>query len=191
MKPASLSRWDRTQLAFLRIMSSFLGLVDGILNVQWGEHLLERMSNRWQRQLQQLNESLAALEDERNQIHDQLEALALHIAAICLAGRRVACSELRFDPAIPHDDELLDASIALLVKPRLATIESEEIEPGHFIYHLEPDWTAIHSRLSTAANQAGPEIAEWFRESLRLMEESFLPQTDAQTEQLSSNLNPE
>jgi hypothetical protein len=191
MNPTPLSPWDRTQLAFLRTMSSFLGLVDSLLKVQWGEHLLERMSHRWQGKLQQLNQALANLEDERNQIHEQLEALALHTATLCLGGRKLTYNELSFDPAIPHDDQLLDASIALLVKQRLATIESREIEPGHFIYYLEPDWAAIHSRLRTAAGLAEPETAEWFREGLRFIEESLLPQNEIQRGQSPANLDTE
>lgn len=191
MNPAPLSPWERTQLAFLRTLSICLGLVDSLLNVQWGERLLERMSHRWQRQLLQLNEALANLEDERNQLHDQLEALALHIATICLGGRKLTYNELRFDPGIPRDDHLLDASIDLLVKQRLATIESREIEPGHFVYYLEPDWAAIHGRLRTAACLAEPEIAEWFQEGLRFIEESLLPQSETQSWQSPSNPDTE
>jgi hypothetical protein len=191
MNPTPLSPWDRTQLAFLRTMSRFLGLVDSLLNVQWGERLLERMSHRWQRQLQQLSEALTNLEDERNQLHEQLEALALHVATICLGGRKLIHNELRFDPAIPHDEALLDASIALLVKQRLAMIESREVEPGHFVYYLEPDWAAIHSRLRRAARLAEPETGEWFQEGLRYIEESFLPQNEPQRGQSPPNLDRE
>ena len=191
MNPTPLSPWERTQLAFLRTMSICLGLVDSLLNVQWGERMLERMGHRWQRQLQQLNEALANLEDERNQLHDQLEALALHVATVCLGGRKLAYNELRFDPALPHDEQLLDASIDLLVKQQLATIESREIEPGHSVYYLEPDWAAIHSRLHTAAYLAEPEIAEWFQEGLRFIEESLLPESETQSGQFPPNVNTE
>jgi hypothetical protein len=174
MNPAPLTLWDRTQLAILRVLSITLGWLDWLLNVHWGERLLNRLSGRWQARLDLLNASLADLEEERHRIQVQAEALAIQAATIYLGGRSLIHNELRFDPAIAHDEEMLDASIDLLVKQRLATIESVETEPGRFVYHLEPDWAAIHRRLSAAAEQAEPESAEWFLEGIRLIEETLL-----------------
>lgn len=174
MNPMPLSLWDRTQLTILRLLSITLGWLDWLLNVHWGERLLNRLSRRWQARLDLLNASLADLEEERQRIHMQAEALAIQAATIYLGGRSLIHSELRFDPAIAHDEEMLDASIDLLVKQRLATIESVETEPGHFVYHLDPDWAAIHRRLSAAADQTDPQSAEWFLEGIHLIEEALL-----------------
>jgi hypothetical protein len=84
----------------------------------------------------------------------------------------VACGELRFDPTDPRDEELLDASIDLLVKKRLAAIESQEIGSGHYIYFLEPDWDAIRQVLVGATTQAEPENAEWYSEGVRFIDET-------------------
>ncbi|HSR31940.1 MAG TPA: hypothetical protein VLY63_15360 [Anaerolineae bacterium] len=191
MKSAPLSRWNHTQLAFLRLLTTTLGMVDRLLNIRWGEHLLARMANRWQAQLEQINKRLAQLEDERYHLQSQIEALSIQVATLYLGGRSLTRNELRFDPAVPHDNDLLDASIDLLVKQRLATIESEEIEPGHFVYHLDPAWDAIHKRLRTAADQAEPDTAEWLREGIRFIEESLLPGNGNQIEQQPSNPNQE
>ncbi len=191
MNPAPLSFWDRTQLVFLRMLSSSLGWVDRLLNVRWGEHLLDRISGRWQTRLDQLSVALADLETERLQIQMQAEALAIQAATIYLGGRSLLYNELRFDPAVPHDEELLDASIDLLVKQRLAAIESEEIEPGHFVYILEPDWPAIHHRLSAAADQADPDSAEWFREGIRLIDEAILARGASPVRGSPENLDQE
>ncbi len=188
MNPTQGSFWDRTQLALLRLLTMLLALFDRLFNVRWGEHLLDRMANRWQAQLAQLDRSLARLEEERHRLQLQVEALAIHAATIYLGGRKLTHDELRFDPDLSHEEEILDASIDLLVKQRLATIETKEVEPGHFVYILEPDWAAIHSRLSAAAAQAEPEIAEWFREGLRFIEERLLVDTASQTQ--ASPMNP-
>jgi hypothetical protein len=124
--------------------------------------------------LDQLSVTLADLEKERLQIQKQAEALALQAATIYLGGRSLIHNELRFDPSVPHDEEMLDASIDLLVKQQLAAIESVEIEPGHFVYYLDPDWEAIRHRLCAAADRANPDSAEWFLEGIHLIEEALL-----------------
>ena len=187
MKATHLSLWDQTQLALLRFLGIFLGLLDRTLNVHWGEQVLARMSQRWQAQLKELDQEIAALEKERLQSQLLAEALVIHAATIYLAGRLLAHKELRFDPAIPRDEEILDATIDMLVKQQLASIASQEVEPGHFVYDLEPDWTAIYSRIDQVAGAAEPEFAEWFQESLTLIEEALLPQPDAQPQHELSN----
>lgn len=183
MNPSPLTFWDRTQLALLRLLSVSLGLVDRIFHVQWGERALGRMSRKWEAQLEELDEILAHLEQEREQVQAQSEALAIHAAAIYLAGRSLAHDELRFDPEISHDDEVLDATIDLLVKQRLASIETEELDEGHFAYTIEPDWSAILTRLRAAADQADPEVAEWFEEGIRFIDEAFVSQAGPPGEQ--------
>jgi hypothetical protein len=174
MGSSSLRRWDRMQLILLRLLGTVLRLVEELLHVDWGKRLLGRLAGGWQAQLAELDIALAALEKERHRLHLQAETLAIHVAALYLGRRSLAREELRFDPADPRDEQTLDASIDLLVKERLAAIESEEIEPGHYVYHLEPDWVAIHARLSNAASQAGPEMADWFRQGLELIDGAFL-----------------
>jgi hypothetical protein len=186
-----LTFWDRVQLFLLRMLSIGLGLTDRIFRIDWGERALERMSRRWETRLEQLDASLARLEQEREQIQSQSEALAIHAAAIYLAARNLTQDKLQFDPSISHDDEILDATIDLLVKERLASIETEEVEAGRFVYTIEPDWTAILAKLRASASEADPEIAEWFQEGIRFIDEEFLPQVKARGEQDPSNLHQE
>lgn len=186
-----LTFWDRAQLFLLRMLSIGLGLIDRIFRIDWGERALERMSRRWEARLEQLDASLARLEQEREQVQSQSEALAIHAAAIYLAARNLTQDKLQFDPTISHDDEILDATIDLLVKERLASIETEEVEAGRFVYTIEPDWTAILAKLRAAASEADPEIAEWFQEGIRFIDEEFLPQVKARGEQDPSNLHQE
>jgi hypothetical protein len=172
------SFWNQTQLTLLRMFTLFLGLVDRLLGIPWGERLLDRLARRWQARLGQLDKDIAHLEQERQRLQAQTEALAIHAAAIYLAGRSLAHNELRFDPADPHEEEMLDATIESMVKHGLVSIEAEEIEPGHYVYLLDPDWPAIRTHLSKAADQAEPEMAQWFREGLKFIDDSCLPEAN-------------
>ena len=171
---SSFHPWDRMQLTLLRLLGGALSFVDEVFCVDWGERLLGRMAGGWQARLAELDRALASLEEERYRLHLQAEALALHVAALYLARRSLVHEELRFDPADPRDEETLDASIDLLVKEHLAAIESEQIEPGHYVYHLEPDWSAIRARLSGAASQADPDMADWLLQGLEFIDDEFL-----------------
>ena len=191
MNSTRLTFWDRAQLFLLRLLSIGLGLLDRLLRIDWGERVLDRMSRRWEEQLDQLDATLAHLEQEREQIQAQSEALAIHAAAIYLAGRSLTQETLRFDPALSKDDEILDATIDLLVKQRLASIETEEVEAGRFVYTLEPDWAAILAKLRDAADQSDPEVAEWFQEGIRFIAEEFLPAVEQPGEPSPSNSHEE
>jgi hypothetical protein len=179
MNSTHFSFWNRLQLVVLRLLATILGLVDGLFNIHWGERLLDRLADHWQAQIDELDESLARLETERHKIQQQAETLALHAAAIYLAGRTLTRGELRFDPSDARDEEMLDTIIDLLVKNRLAAMETEEVESERYVYHLEPDWVTIRARLSDAAELAEPMIAEWLREGLTLIDEAFLSQAES------------
>jgi hypothetical protein len=170
----SPSVWDRLELRLIRLLTIGLASIDSLFNVDWGERLLERQANRWRAKLVRLQEEMDRLEAERCRVQAQAEALALHAATIYLGGRSLVHHELRFDPADPHEEEILDATVNLLVKNRLAAIEDREAEPGHHIYYLEPDWPAIYARLAKAMEMAEPQAAELYRESLAFIDETFL-----------------
>jgi hypothetical protein len=191
VNPSPLTFWDRAQLTLLRLLSIVLGMMDRLFHVQWGERALGHMSRRWESQLEQLDATLALLEQEREQLQTQSEALAIHAAAIYLAGRNLTQDKLRFDPAVRHDDEILDATIDMLVKQRLASIETEEVDDGHYVYTIEPDWAAILASLRAAADRADPEVAEWFQEGIRFIDEAFLTQAEPPGEREPSNLSQE
>lgn len=165
---------SRAEFVLLRFLSIVLAGIDTVFNVHWGQRALDRMASRWQTRLEQLDQSLAHLEHEREQLQLQAEAIALHVATFRLGGRTLSGDQLRFDPADSGDERILDAAIDLLVKSSLATVGAEEIEPGRFLYTLEPDWAAIHARISEAASRANTQAAEMFQESLRFIEENLL-----------------
>ena len=168
------SVWGRLEMRLIRLLSISLAMVDSVFRVHWGERLLTRWTDHWQERLSGLEEEVARLEAERDQVQSQARALALNAAAIYLGGRSLIHGELRFDPADPHEEEILDATVNLLVNSRLAAIEDREVEPGHHIYYLEPDWAAIHTRLAEAMETAEPQAAELYREGLTFIEETLM-----------------
>lgn len=172
-------RWasfrDRMELRMLRLLSISLAVMDRALGVRWGERLLARLAARWQARLAQIDADLAALEEEREMVQLQAEGLALYTAITYLASRQLARGELCFDSSDPDDEEILEANIDLLVKDRLASVDVQEIEPGHYLYHLEPDWAKIQARLEEAARHTGPETADWLRDGSRLIDKMAGP----------------
>jgi len=171
MSRPQASPWDRLQLRLLRLLSISLAVIDSLLGVHWGERLLERMAARWQARLAQIDADLAALEKEREMVQLQAEGLALYTAVTFLASRQLARGELCFDSADPDDEEVLQANIDLLVKEQLAGVDVQEVEAGHYLYRLEPDWVKIQARLEEAAGHAGPQAEGWLRDGCRLVEE--------------------
>jgi hypothetical protein len=153
-----------------------LGIVDALLHVQWGAKILSRMAARWQLQLARLDQALEDLEKERRDADLQAHALSMYAAALYLGRRRLARGELIFDPSDPRDEEVLDASIDLLVKERLADIETQEVGKGRYTYRLEPDWLAIRACLAAALDQANPESDDWLREGLAFIDDALLPE---------------
>ncbi|MCL7455169.1 MAG: hypothetical protein M8467_19210 [Anaerolineae bacterium] len=177
MKPFRLSSWDRAQLRLLRLLGIVLGLMDDLLHVQWGERILTRMAARWQSRLAQLDQELEDLAQERHDADLKAQALSVYAAALYLGRRQMAHGELTFDPSQPRDEEILDATIELLVKERLAAIETVEVEPGRYTYTLEPDWVAIRACLSVALDHSKTGNDDWLREGLEFIDEALLPET--------------
>src|SRR5690242_11233744 len=56
------------------------------------------------------------------------------------AAQQTGTAPLVLDDADPQQDELASALIRFLVKPHLATAESEEIAPDHYRYQVTVDW---------------------------------------------------
>ena len=171
MRPPLSSTWEHMRLTLLHWLSTVLSLLDGQFHTRWGERVLIRLIDRWQTELNQLERTLAHLEEERQRLTSQMEAMAIHTAVIYLAGRCQARQEMRFDPADPRDEQLLDACIDTLVKEQLAAMETSEIQSGRYVYTLEPDWPAIQERLASAADEAEPELSDWLREGIRFIDD--------------------
>jgi len=171
-----LSFGEQLVLALLRLLTLILGGVDRLFGMQLGTRMLDRLEDRWETRLAELDRSLATLEKEHQRLTSLADALSIHAASLYLGSRFLSRGDLRFDPEIPRDEQVLDAAIDVLVKERLAAIEPEDVGENHYVYHLEPDWHAIRTRLVTALDQARTEaeMAEWFGEGIAFIDESLL-----------------
>ena len=174
MKMTWLSFREQALWIVCQVIAAGLEPFDRVFHGRWGERLLERLTGRWQNRLDQVKALILALEQERNRLQQQTEAVAIYGAAIYLGSRSLIRNELRIDPADPREADVLDASIELLVKRQLAAVTVEEEQEGGHVYRLEPDWAAICARLSEAAEQSESPMAGWFREGIQLIDETFL-----------------
>lgn len=174
MNPEKLSLRERVQLFLLRGGTRLLRTVDSLLGVQWGEHQIQQLAVRWSTQISEIDQAIVDLEEERNHVLSQVEALAIQSAAIYLGGRQMTHNKLSFDPSDPHDEEMLDATIELLVKQRLAEVETEQLNKGHYIYHVEPNWSSIRTYLARVAEHADQDVAGWLQEGLEFIDETML-----------------
>src|SRR5207253_360930 len=75
---------------------------------------------------------------------------AFQAALHYVGGNRTAAGPLVLDDADPQQNAMADAVIRFLVKPDLATAESEEAGEGHYRYRITIDWPAMQ-RMATMA----------------------------------------
>lgn len=89
----------------------------------------------------------ATVEQERDAAARLLPAFAagLRAAAINRGG------PLLLDDRNPAQNGIADALIRFLVKPNLATVETEEAGPEHYAYRVTIDWGALE-RVAQAAD---------------------------------------
>jgi hypothetical protein len=162
---------DRLQVRLAQVVGLVLGVFDTVFDTQIGERAVDWLTARWRRRLDDLNAELEALEAERRGLETQASALALQAAVYYLGARVVSHGDVCFDPNDPEEEQMLDATIELLVKPRLATIETLESSEGRYRYRIEPDWVAIRGYLEVLAPDARPETAAWLHECLTFIDQ--------------------
>lgn len=94
--------------------------------------------------IEEINETTA--EQERDAAARLLPAFA--------AGLRAAAAHrgapLALDDHNPAQNGIADALIRFLVKPNLATVETEEVAPEHYTYRVTIDWTALEQAAQAA-----------------------------------------
>jgi hypothetical protein len=65
VKAGSQPVWDRLELRLIRMWTIGLASFDSLFNVDWGERVLERQSDRWRARLVQLQEEVDRLDNSR------------------------------------------------------------------------------------------------------------------------------
>lgn len=145
-----------------KILFTTLILVDHLL----GTHLVEKVLSRREAKVAHYRTQMAELEKQLAKLEGLLGAINLRLCLLYLRERSLLLPEqwLSFDPSDPEEDKGLGLVIEHLVKPRLATIEMDEVEEGHYVYHLQPDWAAIRAFFAEQQADLEPDMKGWLSE---------------------------
>ncbi len=153
-----------------KILLAGLGIIDRLFATSF----LEREVARRKARVARSEARLAEISEQLLKLEAMLETANLQLCLLYLRQRNLLSPQrwLHFDSANPQEDPGLDLVIHHLVKPRLATIETQEassrgsargVEKSHYIYRLEPDWAAIGDYLAQREADLQPEIADWVK----------------------------
>jgi hypothetical protein len=142
-----------------RILFTALILVDHLL----GTHLVEKELARREAKVARYRAQMTELEKQLTGLEGLLGAINLRLCLLYLQERNLLSPErwLSFDPNNLEEDRGLDLIIEHLVKPRLATIEMNKVEEGHYVYQLQPDWAAIRAFFAEQQADLEPDMEEW------------------------------
>ena len=145
-----------------KILFTALVLADHLL----GTNLAGKELSRREAKVAHYRAQMVRLEKQLTGLEGMLEAINLRLCLLYLQERSLLLPErwLSFDPSDPEEDRGLNLLIEHLVKPRLATIEMDEVEEGHYVYHLQPDWTAIRALLAEQQADQEPGLKGWLSE---------------------------
>lgn len=145
-----------------RILFTALVLVDHLL----GTDLAKKELSRREAKVARYRARMVELEEQLGKLEELLGAINLRLCLLYLRERSLLSPQqwLFFDPNDPEEDRGLDLVIEHLVKPRLATIEMDKIDEGHYVYRLQPDWAAIRVLLAKQQADLEPDMKRWLAE---------------------------
>ncbi len=145
-----------------RILFTALILVDHLL----GTNLVEKELARREAKVARYKAQMTELEKQLTRLEGLLGAINLRLCLLYLRERSLLSPErwLSFDSNDPEEDRGLGLVIEHLVKPRLATIEMDKVEEGHYVYHLQPDWAAIRAFFAEQQADLEPDMKGWLSE---------------------------
>mgnify|MGYP001082685810 CR=1 FL=1 len=145
-----------------KVLFTALVLMDHLL----GTHLAEKELARREAKVARHRAQMTELEKQLTRLEGLLGALNLRLCLLYLRERSLLSPEqwLSFDPNDPEEERGLDLLIEHLVKSRLATIEMDKVEEGHYLYHLQPDWAAIRAFFAEQQADLEPDMKGWLSE---------------------------
>ena len=145
-----------------KILFTAFILVDHLL----GTKLAEKELARREAKVARYKARMTDLEEQLTKLEGLLGAINLRLCLLYLRERSLLSPErwLSFDSNDPEEDRGLGLVIEHLVKPRLATVETDQVEEGHYIYHLQPDWAAIRAFFAEQQADLEPDMRGWLSE---------------------------
>lgn len=103
------------------------------------------------------------IEEISTEVVEQEKEAAARLLPAFAAGLRAAAANrntpLPLDDRDPTQNGMADALIRFLVKPGLATVETEEVGDGHYGYRVSLDWAALEQ----LARGAGVDLTDALR----------------------------
>lgn len=145
-----------------KILFAALVLIDHML----GTNLAGKELSRREAKVARYRARMTELEKELVRLEGLLGAINLRLCLLYLRERNLLSPErwLSFNSNDPEQVKGLDLVIEHLVKPRLATIEVDQVEEGHYVYHLQPDWAAIRALFADQQADLEPDMKGWLSE---------------------------
>ncbi len=142
-----------------RVLFTVLLIVDRVL----GTRLVEKELARREAKMMQYRQQVGELEEHLERLEGLLESINVRLCLLYLRERSLMWPNrwLRFDPADPGEERGLDLLIEHMVKPRLATIDTETVAQGHYVYHIQPRWEAIRAFLAQYQAELEPTLSGW------------------------------
>lgn len=142
-----------------RLLFTALLIIDRVL----GTHLAEKELSRREAKVAQYKQRMNELEEQLKRLEELLESLNLRLCLLYLQERSLIWPDrwLRFDPADPGEERGLDLLIEHLVKPRLATVDTETAVQGHYVYHIQPHWEVIREFFVQHQADLEPGLSGW------------------------------
>ena len=146
-----------------RVLFLALAVVDRLFST----HCVQRELDRRWRRLTEYQAQAARIQQDIERLEQGLEGLHLQLCLLYLRHRHVMDVDnwLRFETG-DSEEAGLNLLIEHLVKPRLAAVEMQETTPGHHVYCLRPDWTAIAAAIGDPLETLEPEILAWLRQQI-------------------------
>jgi hypothetical protein len=102
------------------------------------------------------------IEEISTEVVDQEKEAAARLLPHFAAGLRAAArnrnAPLALDDRDPAQNAMADALIRFLVKPGLATVETQDVGDGHYTYQVTLDWPALERLAQAGGIQLGEAL---------------------------------
>lgn len=148
-----ISIWTRLRYAVFAVTDRLLGT-----------RLIDQEMARMQQYLEAFEDQTITLRKQMEDLNRLLHVVQVQLCVLYLRQRYVLRpgTWLRFAPADSVDEERdLDLLIGRLVRHGLSTITTEQVGRNTYVYHLQPDWTAIADLLGGWQESQDPATVAW------------------------------
>jgi hypothetical protein len=139
-----------------------LAVVDWLL----GTHFVEGVTGRWRRELQDLQQEIASLQERLEDLDASRGAMLRQVCLGYLQVRslRSPAAWLHFDPREPDEEAAIDVLTRALVRTHYARWRMAPVDHGgdpQYTYDLVPDWEALYQDALQHAGNLPAGLLAW------------------------------